>query len=59
LLHDRNLCQNIIFANIPLLGSIPQEVRKSQGNIENFEVFFKIHKNKIFPTARNPIVLQI
>jgi hypothetical protein len=51
--------KNIIFANIPLLGSIPQEVRKSQGNIENFEVFFKIHKNKIFPTARNPIVLQI
>ncbi len=40
LLYNRNLCQIFIFAPIKLLNNIPQEIRKSQGNIRNFEVDF-------------------
>jgi len=48
LLYNQNPYQNIIFANFPLLGSIPQEIRKSQGNIQNFEVFFYSKRTKIY-----------
>ena len=51
----RTIGQNVIFANVPLLDSIPQEIRKSQGNIRDFEVFFYFKITKIYncQTASN------